>query len=164
MPTSMNSRSASTDANRAAVASSSTACWSRPLPSSRFPINLWSNVRQCRPSKTTRCSGHLSQINTHLPAFQLTACIRTFRMQPLRRLLQQIYFLFECGCGSLDLLIGLVPPLLLNGFSHARHGFHAIARVETRRVKHVLEPRAIGQSLIIRQNALGTQKIVVEFG
>src|ERR1700751_1485167 len=66
MPIWTSSRSGSTAANHAAAASSFTDCSNRRSLSNRFPTDLWSNVRQCRPSETTRCWGHGSDVNTHL--------------------------------------------------------------------------------------------------
>src|SRR5579862_9776039 len=78
MPTSMSSLSVSTGANRTAVASCSTAYWSRLLPSSLSHTNSWSNaLLLIRISETTRYCGHLRYVNTHhsLYAAQIHAIV-----------------------------------------------------------------------------------------
>src|SRR4029077_3535979 len=54
-----------------------------------------------------------------------------------------------------DRLLRRAPLLLLDGFSHRRHGLHSIAGVEPRSIELMLEPRPARQTVGIRQRAFG---------
>src|ERR1039458_1224799 len=66
MPISTSSHSGSAVCSSNLEASCSPGCGNRPWLSSRFLTNPWSNALQTRNSKTTRCWGHMSHVNSHL--------------------------------------------------------------------------------------------------
>ena len=60
-----------------------------------------------------------------------------------------------------NLFAGQLPILLLNALAHRRPSLHVIAGIEARGLDLVLEPWAVGETLVQRQRALHRGQLVV---
>src|SRR5690606_36618923 len=70
----------------------------------------------------------------------------------------------ECGRQDPNLLLGLVPVLLFNGFPYPWQGLDPIARIKSGSVNLMFEPASTGQSLIQDQCLLQADEFLVEPG
>src|SRR5580700_5054691 len=79
-----------------------------------------------------------------------------------RGFIEQVGFLREHRADALDLLVGFLPALLLDGLANAGDGLDAVAGVESGRVNHVTKPRAARQAGGVREAALALDELRID--
>jgi len=59
-------------------------------------------------------------------------------------------------------LISFLPLLLLDGLADCRQRLHAVPCIGSRRIDLVLEPRTLGQTVLVQKSALSFDQLLVE--